>query len=301
MVILLAEYKIKDFKNNQIKMTRTIVVILALISLGNISCKKDTQALPQNKNVTKKETSSMYSALFGGSLFYDGLIQYRADCESRRDTAGNIHQSVYYLGTGNFYDNLVTQGLNVGNVSWGGIILTPDSARYGRWTYQFDNSHYSNPINNTQFGSNTDFSIAGGSAYANSIISMYVPDEIYLDPEPWSCSSPVIYNSKLPKTIYWNSDPNNQTGVVIVIEYNGFRSNLKNATYSDASFFNPPIYVPDNGHFDINSSVLVNMPLGSIITVHLGRANQEDIIDANGKVVVVTAIAETKVDYNYET
>jgi hypothetical protein len=42
------------------------------------------------------------------------------------------------------------------------------------------------------------------------------------------------------------------------------------------------------------------MPLGSIITVHLGRANQEDIIDANGKVVVVTAIAETKVDYNYE-
>jgi hypothetical protein len=150
MVILLAEYKIKDFKNNQIKMTRTIVVILALISLGNISCKKDTQALPQNKNVTKKETSSMYSALFGGSLFYDGLIQYRADCESRRDTAGNIHQSVYYLGTGNFYDNLVTQGLNVGNVSWGGIILTPDSARYGRWTYQFDNSHYSNPINSLE-------------------------------------------------------------------------------------------------------------------------------------------------------
>lgn len=262
------------------------------------SCQKELESFSENKNGAKPFTAS---GLFGfGNTPCDGSIQYTAACNSWKDTSGTLHQTAYYLGDATFYDNPLTQGLNVGNVSWGSITLPPDSIKLGRWTYEFNKSQVNDTVNAGQFGSNVIFEVGGGSGYAPSNLTMYVPEEIYLTPEPWSFSTPIIRSTNLPKTIYWNQDVNNQEDVVIMVEYNGFRSNLNNPTYPIASFFNDPVYVTDNGQHDITASMLASIHYGAIITIHVGRANQEEITDANGKVIVVSAMTYTSQDYVYE-
>ncbi len=262
------------------------------------SCQKD----PLPRSVDEVPTFPFRATgLFGfGNTPCDGSIQYNAACQSWKDTSGTLHQTAYYLGDATFYDNPLTRGLNVGNVSWGSISLPPDSTKLGRWTYYFERSQANDPVNAGQFGSNVIFEVGGGSGYAPSSLTMYVPEEIYMVPEPWSASTPIIRSTSLPKTIYWNQDINNQEDVVIMVEYNGLRSNLKNPTYPLASFFNDPVYVTDNGQHDITASMLVGIPYGAIITIHVGRANQEQVTDANGKVIVVSAMTYTSQDYVYE-
>lgn len=271
------------------------VTFFIALTLG--ACKKDNQIETQPKPNQEKKGDSFFSSMFGATVC-DGNMQYIASCHSWMDTAGNVGQSVYYNGKGVFYNNPVTRRVNVGNVSWGSLILPPDSS-LGRLRYEFNNTHFTNPINQTQFGSMLNFDVAGGSGYAGCTINMYVPEEIYLVPEQCSCSSPVIYSNRLPKTIFWNQDVNNPNDVVVMIEYNGFRSNLKTPSFSNASFFTPAVNTPDNGQFNLTPNMFIGMPFGSIITVHVGRANQEDVTDANGKVVAVTAYTYTSQDYIY--
>lgn len=283
-------------------MKNIIITAIVLFFFLNSACKKESQSQELVKKQPTKERNSngLYSTMFGlGTSVCDGSIDYIATSESHTDTSGNAQYSSYYDGVGIFYDNPSTGGVNVGSVSWGSIVLPPDSTRYGRWAYEFNTIQYTSLVNQTQFGSKTTFNITGGSGYSASSVNMYVPEEIYLVPEKCMCSSPPLEKGKLPKTIFWNQDPNNLEGVVIMIEYNGFRSNLKNSSFSSESFFEDPISAPDNGKFDITSSMLVNIPLGSIVTIHIGRANQDEIVDGNGKVIAVSAIAHTQQDYNY--
>ncbi len=273
----------------------SIIILMGLVVILQ-SCKKDP-SIESNSKTNKRSPIGLFNT---GPSVYDGYVIYTAQCESWRDTSNAIHHRVYYQGNANFYDNPISQGLNVGNVSWGSIVLQPDSVRYGRWTYAFTHANSIDSTNTSQFGGTTSFAVAGGSGFSNTNISMYVPEEIYLIPENYNCATSVIKSSLLPKQIFWNKDANNQEGVEVMIEYNGFRSNLKNSSFSSASFFNDPVNVPDNGMCSITSTMLTGIPFGSIITIHVGRSTEKTVTDASGKVVVVTGMAYTSQDYVYE-
>lgn len=276
--------------------TKKYFVLLALVSIVFSSCKKET--IDGNGNKPRRNEFSTW--LSKSATQYDGYILYTAKCESWTDTNNTVHKSVNYYGTANFYDYPLTQGLNVGNVNIGSIVLPPDSIRYGRMTYAYTIANVNDIANTTQFGNNTSFQVAGGSGYANTSVNMYVPKEIYLVPEGCNCVTPIIKQSALPKSIFWNDDVNNQDGVVMRVEYNGFRSNLKDSALSGTSFFNNSIRVSDAGSANITAAMLAGIPSGAIITIHVGRASEKSITDANGKVVVVSAMAYTSQDYIYQ-
>lgn len=266
-----------------------------MLLVGFISCKKETN--PTGEIVNSKKAIGLFNT---GTSNYDGYISYIAQCESWRDSSNAIKHRVYYFGDANFYDNPVTRSFNVGNINWGGISISADSIKYGRCTYFFSQANAVDSINNNQFGGTTTFSIAGGSGFAALQTTAYVPEEIYLVPENNSTSTPVIKNSSLPKTIQWNADSNNQNGVKVMVEYNGFRSNIKNPSFSNASFFNDPVNFPDNGSCSITSGMMRGIPYGAIVTIHIGRANEVSLTDANGKVVVISTMTYTSQDYVYE-
>lgn len=274
---------------------KTTTILSAILILAMVSCKKETT--PVEGKVSPKKAVGLFST---GTTTYDGYISYVAQCESWRDSSNAVKHRVYYFGDADFYDNPVTRSFNVGSISWGGISVLADSTKYGRCTYFFNQANSVDSVNNNQFGGNTTFAISGGSGFASLNKTLYVPEEIYIVPENYNCASPVIKNSLLPKVIQWNSDPNNSNGVEVMIEYNGFRSNLKNPAFSNASFFTDPVNVTDNGSCSITSSMLSGIPYGAIVTIHIGRAAEVSVTDANGKVVVISAMTYTSQDYVYE-
>ncbi|MBP9187216.1 MAG: hypothetical protein KBE91_11100 [Bacteroidia bacterium] len=276
--------------------TKKYFVLLALVSIVFSSCKKET--IDGNGNKPRRNEFSTW--LSKSATQYDGYILYTAKCESWTDTNNTVHKSVNYYGTANFYDYPLTQGLNVGNVNIGSIVLPADSIRYGRMTYAYTIANVNDSANTTQFGNNTSFQVAGGSGYANINVNMYLPKLIYLVPEANNFATPVILKSFLPKSIFWYNDGRNQEGVVMMVEYNGFRSNFKDPALSGTSFFNNPVRVNDTGSSDITEAMLVGIPSGAIITLHVGRASEKIVTDANGKVVVVSAMAYTSQDYIYQ-
>lgn len=242
-----------------------------------------------------------HSRIGKAPIIYNGRINYLANCQSYRDTNGVVTHTTYYQGDGIFYDNPLTRSWEVGTLIWGSITVQPDSTfnkvKY-RLPFSKDNAEPAHPL---QFGTYTNFTITGGSGYAKSKLSLYLPEEIYLVPDSDTCScTPILKVSELPKRIYWNQDINNVNSVEIIIEYNGFRSNNKNPSFSPASFFNTPFRVPDIGQLDLKANMFNGIPIGAIITVHLSRINETNITDANGKVIVLTAISETSQDYVYE-
>jgi len=140
--------------------------------------------------------------------------------------------------------------------------------------------------NNQFFGTNVNFSVfkenAGGSGVMKApgdggegvtIITMYVPELLQI-------TSPNIEipDDLLPYCYYenfslgWNADPQNENGLVVVVEWNG--TDLYGNEYKEY-VRNADIIKTDNGKSVLNNKLFDGIPHGALVNIQLIRGNIE--------------------------
>jgi hypothetical protein len=110
-------------------------------------------------------------------------------------------------------------------------------------------------------------------------ISMYVPELLHI-------TSPNIENPEdlLPYCYYdnfvlgWNADPQNENGLVVVVEWNG--TDLYGNEYKEY-VRSADIIKNDNGSCVLNNALFDGIPHGALVNIQLIRGN----IDVEGKII----------------
>lgn len=279
-----------------ISLFAAIIICLITISCSQEKDKNDPSLI--SKNAYADHMKAIMS--IGGSTTsgFDGKIQYKAFGMLEYAPGGStVYQFCDYDCQSQFFkDATITTLENVGTLNIGSVSVVPATANGN--SYWYSTANRTDPANASQFGSTVTFAIAGGGSYSGSSVSFYVPEEIYLDTVPYSsCKNYTeISVSKLPHRIYWNQDASNPNGVAIMSEYNGPESNNVNSSFSSLSFYNAPIVTPDLGYYDLTMADLSGIPLGAIVTIHVGRGN-EDVIVSGSKNVKVEGYASTLRSY----
>ena len=140
--------------------------------------------------------------------------------------------------------------------------------------------------NNQLFGTNVGFSVFKENAESSgvmkkpgdggegvTIITMYVPELLEI-------TSPNIEtpDDLLPYCYYkdfalgWNADPQNENGLVVVVEWNG--SDLYGNEYKEY-VRNADIITTDNGKCVLNNKLFDGIPHGALVSIQLIRGNIE--------------------------
>jgi len=157
------------------------------------------------------------------------------------------------------------------------------------------------------FGTNVNFSVFKGNAGNNGVmrvpgqgesegeIEMYVPELLQI-------TSPFIDNAAdlLPYCYYknfvlgWNADPNNENGLVVVVEWNG--TDLYGNKYNEYVQI-ADVITNDNGSTILNNALFDGIPHGALVTVQLLRGNIEvtEIINDDGEREEFVFVAATQV------
>jgi hypothetical protein len=274
----------------------TLTLLLTIVILASTSCRKE--AGKESDGDPEKMRNAVAS---GGPVVYDGVISYSALGTREIDKNGITHQDVVYDGVGQFLTSAASQHTeDVGSVYFGVVNVVTDTPKYTTCIYNFSSTNRNHLSNATQFGSTTSFSLTGGSSFGPGTVSFYVPEEIFLDVVPTTCSVPFpqIQISTLPYRIFWNQDLANPNGVSVMVKYNGVMSNAINSAFSDIPFFNTPVNTTDIGYYDITAADLVGVPVGSIVDIYVGRGNEDDITTTNGKLINVEAHTHAKRSYS---
>jgi hypothetical protein len=231
------------------------------------------------------------------SGYYDGSIDYTSDGVKFMDSANTQQLQTVHNLLGKFFHPTNDELVDAGQLQVGAISLHADS-NFG-YTYRLPSSMMLNhSIHQSHFGANINFSIGGSMQFPASNVSMYVPQNIYIEPISSSCATAntIVSAGTLPFRVNWNIDPNNQNGVVILIRYNSFRSQNANPSFSGIPFFNAPILVNDIGYYDITQNDLNNIPVGAFFDVIIGRGNQDELLSGSKK-ISIQAIAQSTRTY----
>lgn len=269
------------------------IISAASVLLLLSACSRENDS---NETESQKKSNPLVSALTGVTYGnYYGEIDYSASGGKYSDTSNQVLTETTYNGQGYFYDNFISQRFTyVGTMQIGAISVVVDTniSLY----YRFSPTQWRLPINETQFGSNVTFSISGNvSTYTAASTSLYVPEELYIDTISCSCQIgyPEISLSGLPYEIRWNTDPQNQKGVVILIKYEGYESHQRDASLPSNIYFKPAITAPDNGSYDITAADLAGIPIGGIIDVYVARGNDDEML-SNGRPILINAYTYSK-------
>jgi len=166
--------------------------------------------------------------------------------------------------------------------------------------------------NKQLFGTNVSFSLFNKKAVGNGImksppaddsggnengitITMYVPDLLQI-------TSPNVANPEdlMPYCYYknfvlgWNADPQNENGLVVVVEWNG--RDLYGNEYKEY-VRNADIIKNDNGKAVLNNKLFDGIPQGAIVQIQLIRGNIEAtaiVIDEDGNEEEFTFVAASQ-------
>jgi len=157
--------------------------------------------------------------------------------------------------------------------------------------------------NQALFGKNVKFSIPCKNAGNNGVskapdkgVDMYVPEIVKI-------TSPKIVKSSelLPYCYYknfklcWNADPQNENGLVVIVQWTG--TDMFGKKYN-TSVYSLDIITEDNGEYILKNAMFDNIPQGAIVKLVLLRGNietfQQNIAeeDAEETYQIVAASAE---------
>lgn len=274
------------------------ILLLSFILIGSfIACQKDSEIKDGNKSNNIRRFVANGLMGINQSGYYDGSIDYTSNGLKFIDSTNTQQTQTLYNLIGQFFHPTNDELVDAGKLHVGAISLHADS-NFG-YKYRLPSSMMlDNPIHQPHFGASINFSIGGATHFQASNVSMYVPQNIYIEPVATSCetSTTVVSKNALPFRINWNIDPNNQNGVVILIRYNSFRSQNANPSFSGIPFFNTPILLNDIGQYDITANDLNNIPVGAFFDVIIGRGNQEELLSGSKK-ISIQAIAQSTRTY----
>ena len=134
--------------------------------------------------------------------------------------------------------------------------------------------------NQALFGRNVKFSIPCKNAGNNGVskapdkgVDMYVPEIVKI-------TSPKIVKSSdlLPYCYYknfklcWNADPQNENGLVVIVQWTGTDMFGKN---HNTSVYSLDIITEDNGEYILKNAMFDHIPQGAIVKLVLLRGNIE--------------------------
>ncbi len=213
----------------------------------------------------------------GGGGDYDGKFISLA---SRRRTG--VVDARYSLGA-SFYNT--TGKIDVGTVTIAdaiGFVHVPSALHGDTYGHNFKSLTSNKPT----YGANATFAITGNASnsFTAFTTSMYCPEELEL---ATTFAPDRTVDGTKDLTLTWNSDANNPNKVYLWLNYLEIASNDRDSTL-------PVIAIdlnysfPDNGSYTLPTSVLQQLPAGSLFTLYIGRGNIKYHTD-NGNTYRITS------------
>ncbi len=239
--------------------------------LASTSCKKN--------EITPNKTNSActFSAFLQNTIIINsselGYIDFSCIGTSDGGTTNN------YI---NFYGAIFTDPLDSG-----GNYMDVGTISISNSNGSFSKSHSNVP---PYFQTN----ISGKSSLFGSSATVFFPGNPTLGIDTFSNNFylplPVMITSSTSSTISslnsyqinWNTDANNQNGIVIGIYYSSMLNRLIDST-SQSTDKLWTVTTTDNGSYTIPSAVLSTFPQGSYIDIYVGRAAATPYLIGNSK------------------
>jgi hypothetical protein len=157
---------------------------------------------------------------------------------------------------------------NIGPILLGGNQIQADADNNYKLSY--DGANLSNGLNLLGTDVNVDFGDDSGPVSFRRV-NVYIPKAIYVNNLNFRNSS-INKNQNLPIT--WNADPNNMFGrVVLQVMYNPGLYSTTSSPARSLPIKSLQYTVSDNGSFTIPSADLQRFPVGSFVSIYIGRAS----------------------------
>jgi len=252
-------------------------MLILLSALIIFSC-QEPDLQKENSNDKVDLLQFILSGGSGGS--YDGEFISVAS----RNQTGTAVEPWYALGASFYTSSNLLNEYDAGTVTIAdatGFTYDPN-ARHGN-TY----GHNYKPLtsNIPTFGANASFAITGNASnsFTAFTTSMYCPEELELTTN--FVDRTVDGTQGL--TLTWNADANNSNDVYLWLNYLEIPSNDRDSNMPDNTISLNYTF-PDNGSYTVPTSVLQQLPDGSLFTLYIGRGNIKYHTD-NGKTYQITS------------
>jgi hypothetical protein len=242
------------------------IVIIFFVTLS--SCKKDLASDTVSVKDTLKSYFNAKDQLDNnGSLF---ISSYRINF-------GSDAAAIYQIN-GSLFDKDKSR-ITMGDLKINDLIVKATAQGFYNTNINNMNSIkalFGNNLNFQGFRSNNGLSSRDVDLVFQGSMTL-PPDMIVSSPVATAASSTLNRN----QVIRWNGDPNNPKNVIIAIEFDP-RESKSFAGYSRTAHF---VEVPDNGYYQLNSSLFSDIPNDAPVTVFVARGNYTKVTRTNGSEV----------------
>jgi hypothetical protein len=242
------------------------ISIVLLVFLGTLNgCKKDiTPDTASVKDKLKSYFNAQDQLDNNGSLF---ISSYRNNFGSNTAAIYQINGSLFDKGNNR---------IAMGDLKINESIFNATAQGFYNTTAEKENSI------KTLFGSKLNFQgFKNSNGLSTRDVDLVFQGSITL-PQEMIVSSPVATAASAAlnrnQVIRWNGDSNNPKNVIIGVEFDP-RDNPQFSGYSRTGHF---IEVPDNGYYQLNSSLFSDIPNNAPITVFVARGNYTKVYSTNG-------------------
>ena len=280
-------------------MKKTIVFILVSLSILLLACQTTSNPISENELKEQEKIENVVS----GKMLFSGDTKYSLIFNDAKGTIGYYSDKQNSLADEEL--NIVMLESNTVNEPGSAKLKTVASAQPVfmvngmsadelRNAYQTGSSNIQRAkgVSNPLFGNEVTFSLRHAdnagiqkSAAAPSAattasevnLTMYVPEQVHI-------TSPNIETAEdlLPYCYYkdfklkWNADPQNENGLVVVVEWAG--TDMYGKRYGKV-VRNADIIPYDNGEWVLNDELFDDMPQGALAKLLLVRGNIEMVTD----------------------